>query len=801
VTALGCADRAVSDPIGLIVDLVAAFEHQLEPERIRAVATAVAGGRAKSRRLAAALAERPEVLADGRSPAPRAVGDLLLALREAGATAVSPPCCAQCGKQLRTFQRRGQNWCCSVCEQHTEPCAACGNTRPNSSRDRAGGPRCAQCPDTDFRDPITVIHYLIAGLDPHADLETVAVAVRQSAPRRSYQQKLAWALEAQPSLLTGDGHLAPLRAIPRLVDLLHAAGVAGIVRSACPRCHRVVRIDKPLGGMRVCRTCIAHSRIEECARCGARREPVTRDEQGKPLCANCFIADPANLETCLRCGRRRSVGHRTPDGPLCPSCPELPLLTCSICGETTPCGISRATGKPWCPACQRRFAVCSACRRHSAIASGTLIDPLCADCTAPVAWLDCPTCSDPDHPNPGQCARCLINRRLDELMGPAVDSLPPGLQALRRDIATTEHPITAMRWLTKPSIAPVLSDLAAGRMPLTHQALDDLPNSQPLAHLRQTLVAVGALPERDELMVRLEAFLADLLAAQRDTERRNLLHRYLIWHLVRRLRGRNNGRPTTRQQSLRVRRLARGAVAFLDWLHAHDLTLSGCQQADLDRWRTDESATYREETGRLIRWARANKLTTAHVPATSWNGPTQPLDHQHRWDVARRLLHDDSLNPEDRLAGLLVLLYAQGATAISHMTVEQIQADAQEVRLRLGRVPIRLPEPLATLARAVVSNRKGHATIGARAPSRWLFPGGQPGRPISSARLTHRLNNLGIRPNQDRSTALFQLATEIPAAILARTLGIHTDVAVTWQRHAAGDWAAYAAEIARRTRT
>ena len=85
-------DRAVSDPIGLIVDLVAAAEHQLTPERVRTVATAVAGGRAKSRRLATALLERPGVLADGRSPAPRAVGELLLALREAGATAVSPPC-------------------------------------------------------------------------------------------------------------------------------------------------------------------------------------------------------------------------------------------------------------------------------------------------------------------------------------------------------------------------------------------------------------------------------------------------------------------------------------------------------------------------------------------------------------------------------------------------------------------------------------------------------------------------------------------------------------------------------------
>jgi hypothetical protein len=798
VTSPGCSGRIASDPIGLITDLVAAIEHQLTREQIQAVAADVAGGRAKSRRLASALAERPAVLADGRSPAPRAIGDLLVALRQAGAQTVSPPCCAGCGKQLRTFQRSGQDWYCSVCGQSAGRCAACGKTRRIYSRDRASQPRCATCPDTDSRDPVTVIHDIIAELDPGVSRDAVAVAVRCSAPQPSYQLKLAWALEDHPGLLTGEGHLAPLRAIPRFIEAMHAAGVAGIVRPACPRCHRVVRIDKPLNGVRVCRMCIAHSRVEPCARCEARREPVTRDDQGRPVCANCFITDPANLETCIGCGRRRAVERRTPDGPLCSRCRALPLLTCSICGQAGPCGISRATGRPWCPACQRRKAACSACGCLAAIASGTLADPLCAGCTAPPAWAGCPVCSDPGHPNPGQCARCLIDRRLDELMGPPAGSLPPGLQALRADIAAAEHPVTAMRWLTKPSIAPVLSDLAAGRIPLTHQALDELPRSQALAHLRQTLVAVGALPGRDEEMTRLEAFLAGLIDSQHDTGRRRLLHRYLIWHLVRRGRRRNNGRPLTPQQSRMIRRLACGAVAFLDWLDAHDLTLGSCQQADLDRWLADEQAVYRDEAGRLVRWARASKLTTGHLAAARWNGPAQLIDHQHRWDTARRLLHDGTLKPEDRLAGLLVLLYAQGATTISQMTTGQLQAGNDGVRLRLGRVPIHLPEPVATLACTVLANRKGHATIGARQPSPWLFPGGQPGRPISTARLTSRLNELGIRPSQDRSTALFQLAAEIPAAILARTLAISTDAAVTWQRHAAGDWITYAADVSHR---
>lgn len=429
-------DRAISDPVGLITDLVAAVDPGLAPDRIQPAVAAVTGGRAKSRRLAAALASRPAVLLDGRSPAPRAVGELLTALRAAGATAISAPCCAGCGKPLQTFTRKGQDWYCSACEHRRDCCAGCGKTKRVKIIDRDGQPRCAQCCNVDQRDPISVIHRVVADLDPRIERETIVSTVNQCCRQGAYQQKLAWAIESDPALLTGQGHRAPLRVIPRFVERLHAAGVTGIVLPACPGCHRVVRIDKPLDGVRVCRTCIAHSRIEECSRCSARREPVTRDPDGGPICANCFITDPANLETCLGCGRRRKVNRRTADGPLCPTCHTLPTLTCFLCGDTTACGISRTTGRPWCPTCQRRTANCSRCTRLAPIAAGTLTHPICADCAPPPAWLDCPACSDPDHPKPGRCERCRINRRLDEIMGPAGADLPAGC----RPCATTSPP-------------------------------------------------------------------------------------------------------------------------------------------------------------------------------------------------------------------------------------------------------------------------------------------------------------------------------------------------------------------------
>jgi hypothetical protein len=79
-------------------------------------------------------------------------------------------------------------------------------------------------------------------------------------------------------------------------------------------------------------------------------------------------------------------------------------------------------------------------------------------------------------------------------------------------------------------------------------------------------------------------------------------------------------------------------------------------------------------------------------------------------------------------------------------------------------------------------------------------PGGQPGQPISAFQLTERLRQLGIHSGQARSAALLQLATDLPAAILARLPGIYITVAVAWQRASAGDRAAYAAEASRRSR-
>ena len=362
-------------------------------------------------------------------------------------------------------------------------------------------------------------------------------------------------------------------------------------------------------------------------------------------------------------------------------------------------------------------------------------------------------------------------------------------------------PTSCWHWLNKTAIASILREFGTGQRALSHAALDELPSSKPVEHLRAILVATTTLPPRDEHLARLERWIERTLTERGDPGQQHLLHRYAVWHLLRRLRQRNNDTPATHAQVVTVKRHVKAAIALLDGLASCGRALAGARQADLDNWLTSDQACHRREAGHFVRWASRQNLTTLEFPATKWHGPTSTIDTEARWAQARWLLHDHAINPVNRVAGLLVLLYAQTPAAISRLTLDHTGTTGHQVHLRLGREPVTLPEPLAGLLLDLVARRRGHAALGDQGTSPWLFPGGRPGQPISAYQLAERLRQLGLRPAQSRSTALFALATELPAAMLARLLGIHIKVAVAWQHASAGDWTTYAADYIRRTPT
>jgi hypothetical protein len=441
----------LADPVGVTVGLISGIEPGLGQAAIEAAVTSVAGGRAKRRKLAHALAGRPEILTDGRSPAPRVAGDLLIALRNAGATVISPPACAGCGKHLRALQRRGQDWYCAVCGPRPGRCAFCGQQRIIATLDRQGRRRCSQCPDRDDRDPLAALTETVRRLDPSLPAETITAAACRVFSRPAKLRQLAWVLEDAPQLLTGDGARAPIPGVLRLIDELCDAGAQALTRPACPRCQRVMRLYRRIDGQWCCRTCVASTRAQQCARCGVVRETAIRDEHGRPLCPKCLITDPANQETCVKCGRRRPVSTRTPGGPICPACRPWKILTCGICGKHAPCLISKTTGTPWCRACKQRWARCARCGQVRPVRSGSTDQPLCAACTRPEPgfWRSCPGCGQPGRINAGRCARCTIQQRLRELLGGETGDIRPELQALYQALAAADRPSTIEAWLNR----------------------------------------------------------------------------------------------------------------------------------------------------------------------------------------------------------------------------------------------------------------------------------------------------------------------------------------------------------------
>ena len=252
-----------------------------------------------------------------------------------------------------------------------------------------------------------------------------------------------------------------------------------------------------------------------------------------------------------------------------------------------------------------------------------------------------------------------------------------------------------------------------------------------------------------------------------------------------------------------MQRHVKATIALLDGLGTRGRALADARQADLDTWLTSDQARHRREAGHFVRWAQQqHKLTSLEFPATRWHGPTRTIDTEARWApspmAAARSHHQ---YPFDRVAGLAPCSSTRKTpAAISRLTLEHVQTtDVRKSTFGSAASPSRCPSHSPALSSTSLARRRGHAALGDQGTSPWLFPGGRPGQPISAYQLAERLRQLGLRPAQSRTTALFGLSTELPAAMLARLLGIHIKVAVAWQQASAGDWTTYAADYSRRS--
>ena len=109
------------------------------------------------------------------------------------------------------------------------------------------------------------------------------------------------------------------------------------------------------------------------------------------------------------------------------------------------------------------------------------------------------------------------------------------------------------------------------------------------------------------------------------------------------------------------------------------------------------------------------------------------------------------------------------------------------VRIRLGPVPITLPGPVADLTRQLLNRKRGHATTGAGTPHPGCSPEASPAARSAPPTSGNASKTSAPSPARHAPPRCSKLAAELPAALLARMLGIHIDVAVAWQYASAGD--------------
>jgi len=230
------------------------------------------------------------------------------------------------------------------------------------------------------------------------------------------------------------------------------------------------------------------------------------------------------------------------------------------------------------------------------------------------------------------------------------------------------------------------------------------------------------------------------------------------------------------QPTAHARNQIKAAAGFLAWLASRRQSLASCRHADLDDWLVTGPGAW--QVRGFLTWAARR----GHCPPFAIPGPGRAhgaaTSPDQRWALAARLLHDGSLDPTDRVAGCLLLLYGQQLSRIAALTTGQVTRRDDAVFVRLGQHDVPVPGPLGAALNELIRDGRAYTGVGSPARTRWLFPGGMPGKPITASQLGERLRALGIYAMPGRRAALTDLAAKMPAAVLADLLHLSPGTAV-----------------------
>lgn len=473
------------------------------------------------------------------------------------------------------------------------------------------------------------------------------------------------------------------------------------------------------------------------------------------ICVVCYSSPKVQ---CVKCGRVRKATGISPLGPLCQACWPKRVYICAHCGRERPAQKLIDEG-----------AICSSCYDR---------------------WyrVPCGHCGTLCRPyEAGQCANCVLRRRIEGLFIPQV-GIPERWRPVVDALAESESPRAILNWLSKSQRRQILLDLIEGRVELSHEGLNSLGRSKPVDHLQTLLIATGVLPEISIEYNRLEHWLDEFLSGV-PPEHAKLVRPFAVWGVFRRLRRKANqgelGENGAKWARLRVRQ----AVQFLAWLDERGASFYDLRQDLVDLWLVSGPTT-RYVVKDFIAWGRARHLIgDIRVPGRQIRDGSEVMSDDGRWEQVESLLNGEESPLELRVAGLFSLIFGQHLSRIVRLRAADIHVFDEGVYVAFGNEPLLLPPVLDQLVLRLIE-RRGHSVV---KNSDFLFPGGLPGRAIAVESMRLRLKEVDVVLRPSRNSALIELASQLPAPVLADLLGLHDNTAVEWIRSARGDWKAYAA--------
>jgi hypothetical protein len=460
------------------------------------------------------------------------------------------------------------------------------------------------------------------------------------------------------------------------------------------------------------------------------------------------------LHICARCGQERHSKAELGEGRLCQACYHKALAAkgrCPRCGELRRLLTYQGFQE----------AICAAC-------AGVPARSVCVDCGAEDLLYA-----------QARCAPCCLRLRLNAVLGPPDGPRLPALEPLRTALQNVAVPRTALDWLQRAGSARLLSAILNGELDLSHAALDALEPTGAVRFLDHLLVAAGVLDERDAALSRLDRWITNTLGGcAANTGDLRAVRTWLTWVILPR---RRRGPPLTEGRVNRVKNQVRAVLALLRWLDDSGRRLAVLDQSGVEQWSVAAPAHYRLARP-FLAWARRQRLSPAlRLPPAGRTG-VRPMEAAD-WTTAHRLLHDRMPTPGEgalgelrlRIAGLLVLLYAQPVTRISRLNINQVTPPdeaSDAVALSLGNTAITCPPRLGELLTLYLGQRRYLSAVQPVHDEGWLFPGRTPGRPVSSTALARQLRLGGVHTATARRPALLHLAASMPPSVVADLLGI-----------------------------